>query len=158
MSANPADCAEPVCHSKVDMFKSNVLAGKKPKVPKDCPLDREELGRATWSTLHTMAAYYPEKPSNAMKEHARSFITALSQLYPCKYCAVDFQKNIELCPPKVDSRVDLSLWLCEQHNIVSKKLQKKPFNCTMEVLDKRWKVGPASCYGKEEPKKGKFDH
>ncbi|EQC40152.1 hypothetical protein SDRG_02802 [Saprolegnia diclina VS20] len=159
-SKNPADCAEPVCHSKADLFRSNVLFGAKAKAAPadDCPLDREEVGRATWGMLHTMAAYYPETPSDAMKQHATNFIQALGQLYPCKYCATDFAENIVASPPKVDSRVDLSLWLCEQHNIVSKKLQKKLFQCTIAALDKRWKVGAPSCYGKDEPKAAKLDH
>jgi len=62
-----ADCVEPACHSKMDMFKSNVLSGKKKdsikpsldttttqqatQPPKDCPLDRDELGNATWGLV-----------------------------------------------------------------------------------------------------------
>lgn len=48
----PADCDEPVCHSKVDQFMK--VLGKKPKeIPTNaaCPLDREELGRSTWNLV-----------------------------------------------------------------------------------------------------------
>ncbi|ETV72801.1 hypothetical protein H257_12164 [Aphanomyces astaci] len=160
MAADP-NCADPVCHSKTDMFRTGVLGKKKVKketnaaantsaAPVECPLDREELGRATWGLLHTMAAYFPEKPSDAMKAHATSFVHALADLYPCKHCAVDFQESIVAIPPRVNSRVDFSLWMCEQHNRVTTKLAKKPFPCTMDALDKRWKTGDPSCSAKRQ--------
>ncbi|RHY17629.1 hypothetical protein DYB25_000824 [Aphanomyces astaci] len=180
MAADP-NCADPVCHSKTDMFWTGVLGKKKVKketnaaantsaAPVECPLDREELGRATWGLLHTMAAYFPEKPSDAMKAHATSFVQALADLYPCKHCAVDFQESIVAIPPRysslylrnnsvcslvvfdcsVNSRVDFSLWMCEQHNRVTTKLARKPFPCTMDALDKRWKTGDPSCSAKRQ--------
>ncbi|ETV98210.1 hypothetical protein H310_08933 [Aphanomyces invadans] len=155
------NCADPVCHSKTEMFRSGVLG--KTKVKKEgvastnsssaraeCPLDREELGRATWGLLHTMAAYYPQVPSDAVKSQATSFIKSLAELYPCKHCAVDFQESIVEIPPRVNSRIDFSLWMCEQHNRVTTKMHKKPFPCTIEALDKRWKTGVASCWTKRE--------
>jgi hypothetical protein len=30
--------------------------------------------------------------------------------------------------------------MCEQHNEVSEKLGKKPFPCTLEALDERWRI------------------
>ena len=50
-----------------------------------------------------MAAHYPEAPSDALKAHATSFIQALAQLYPCKYCAMDFQDKIVESPPRYDT-------------------------------------------------------
>ena len=43
------------------------------------------------------------------------------------FWAEDFQKQIEITPPKVDSRKDLALWMWDQHNRVNKKLGKPDF-------------------------------
>lgn len=54
-----------------------------------CPLDKDELGRSTWNLLHTMAATYPEKPSESQKEDIKKFFGVLSRSYPCEFCAKD---------------------------------------------------------------------
>uniref|UniRef100_A0A7S4BLL5 Sulfhydryl oxidase n=1 Tax=Chrysotila carterae TaxID=13221 RepID=A0A7S4BLL5_CHRCT len=109
----------------------------------------------TWSTqdralaapqLHTMAAYYPDKPDAEHSEQARSFLRALGRLYPCSYCAADFREVMEESPPRVGSREDLSLWLCEMHNRVNDKLGKPIFKCTLSELDRRWRKGGPECY------------
>src|SRR5437660_11640636 len=48
-------------------------------LPKDCPPDSEELGRSTWTYLHTMAAYYPEVPSYAQQKSMNSFLKSFSE-------------------------------------------------------------------------------
>lgn len=68
--------------------------------PSSCPLDRRELGEKTWSLLHTIAAYYPEEPTEEQQNAASQFFQALAILYPCRHCAEDFQENITLFPPK----------------------------------------------------------
>jgi hypothetical protein len=47
---------------------------------------------------------------------------------------------------RVDSREELSIWLCQQHNIVNERLDKPLFDCTIESLDKRWKDGVPGCW------------
>jgi len=54
---------------------------------KECPADREELGRSTWLFLHTMAAYYPDSPTSRQQEDMRKFVSLFSQFYPCDDCA-----------------------------------------------------------------------
>ncbi|VUZ54004.1 unnamed protein product [Hymenolepis diminuta] len=106
---------------------------------KGCPLDKVSLGRATWALLHTMAAYYPSRPSvNEMKSMER-FFQDFAEFFPCKYCADDFKRNMEKFPPKVHSREALSGWLCLQHNLVNKKMGKPLFDCS-KVLE-RWRFG-----------------
>ena len=50
-------------------------------------------------------------------------------------------------PPKVTDNKELSIWLCETHNIVNKRLNKPIFNCDFENLKKRWKTGYDHCKG-----------
>jgi FAD-linked sulfhydryl oxidase len=67
---------------------------KSAQIPNDewkrnnCPADVETLGRHTWTLLHTMAAYYPEKPEPKQKESMKSFFQSFSENYPCWFCKV----------------------------------------------------------------------
>jgi hypothetical protein len=62
------NCVEPACRSKVDLFRSSmgikkpqgeasvnsgVTSSKKEKEQPECPLNREELGNATWGVVRT---------------------------------------------------------------------------------------------------------
>ncbi|CAG0884918.1 unnamed protein product [Cyprideis torosa] len=106
---------------------------------RDCPLDINELGKATWSFLHTMAAYYPDTPTAQQQKDMCSFIRTFGQFYPCHICANHFRKMCETHPPVVTSRTNLSQWFCERHNDVNKRLGKPQFDC--KLVDERWLDG-----------------
>lgn len=59
----------------------------------DCPLDKSRLGQSTWGLLHTMAAFYTDNPTDNQKKDMKTFFDVFSRLYPCEYCAKDFQKE-----------------------------------------------------------------
>ncbi|KAH9852167.1 ERV/ALR sulfhydryl oxidase domain-containing protein [Lenzites betulinus] len=111
--------------------------------PENCPPDVEQLGRVTWTFLHTTAAYYPDKPTMAHRVNMLSLLRALPVLYPCSTCATHLGEEMKTHPPDVSSRATLSRWLCEQHNQVNERLGKERFDCAVEKLDERWKDGPA---------------
>ncbi|XP_050029581.1 FAD-linked sulfhydryl oxidase ALR [Dermacentor andersoni] len=106
---------------------------------RECPPDRSELGRCTWSLLHSVAAYYPSRPSAEQQRDADQFFRLFSRLYPCKDCAEDFRAELASSPPRVSSRAELAQWLCEQHNAVNRKLGKPEFDCSR--VDERWRRG-----------------
>jgi len=107
----------------------------------ECPPDSEQLGRATWTFLHTTAAYYPERPNPLQTRQMRSLLTALPTLYPCSHCASHLGECMKNSPPDVSGRAALSRWLCDRHNEVNEKLGKPLFDCSK--TDERWKDGPA---------------
>jgi FAD-linked sulfhydryl oxidase len=107
---------------------------------KACPPDVEQLGRHTWTFLHTTAAYYPDQPSEQHKKNASALFNSLPSLYPCSFCADELGKEMQrVGPPDVSSRSTLSNWLCNIHNEVNERLGKKQFDCS-KVLN-RWKDG-----------------
>merc|ERR1712032_1704156 len=88
-------CHEPICSSKKDamraMFSSTGSNRAKTSAPTvqqksgdassssivACPPDRDELGRHSWTLLHTMAAYYPDQPDDKHRERALNFVRSL---------------------------------------------------------------------------------
>ncbi len=107
--------------------------------PSNCPPDVEELGRATWTFLHSTAAYYPVAPSSSRQAQMRALLEGLAAFYPCSVCAADFREDVRAHPPDVSGREALSRWLCERHNEVNDKLGKARFDCSR--VDERWREG-----------------
>ncbi|KAH9967523.1 ERV/ALR sulfhydryl oxidase domain-containing protein [Russula dissimulans] len=105
-----------------------------------CPPDVEALGRATWTFLHTTAAYYPDSPTPTQRAHMLQLLHALPQLYPCSHCAGDLGTRMQRRPPDVRSRAALAAWLCATHNEVNFMLGKPTFDCSR--VDERWRDGP----------------
>lgn len=102
------------------------------------PPDIAELGRGTWTLLHTMAAYYPEQASAAQQRDTFQLLDALSRTFPCRWCADDFADSMRQRPPQLATRSQFAQWLCEAHNQVNAKLNKPSFDCAL--VDRRWRV------------------
>ena len=97
----------------------------------------EGIGNAGWTLLHTVAAYYPERPSASKQEDMGHFLHSFARVFPCRMCADDFANIMEQHPPRLSSQRDLALWMCEAHNRVNEQLGKPAFPC--ERVDERWK-------------------
>ena len=78
----------------------------------DKPMNKNELGNATWPLLHRMSLSYPEKPTNEQKERMKTLLHSFSWLYPCSHCADDLRQKMKEFPPQVESREELAMWLC----------------------------------------------
>lgn len=120
---------------------TSVSVNAEEKTAAECPPDSEALGRATWTFLHTMAAYYPDEPTGEQQEEMRSFITLFSKFYPCAPCAAHLREELAQQTPVTSSRGGFARWLCQMHNRVNERLEKPAFDCS--TLDDRWRDGPA---------------
>ncbi|KAJ6087422.1 hypothetical protein N7467_006336 [Penicillium canescens] len=113
------------------------------ETPAECPPDVEQLGRSTWTLLHSMAATYPEKANTEHQDNMRGFLKFFSKLYPCWVCADDFQTWMAhpsgRNQPRLESRKEFGWWMCEAHNEVNRKLGKKEFDC--RFWEERWRTG-----------------
>ncbi|SCV74995.1 BQ2448_8024 [Microbotryum intermedium] len=108
----------------------------------DCPPDVEQLGRYTWTFLHTTASYFPPSPSAHQRTSMLSLLHSLPTLYPCRMCADELGKYIQQHPPEQAvnaGRSSLEQWLCQVHNEVNERLGKTPFNC--DNVGQRWRDG-----------------
>lgn len=57
----------------------------------ECPLQRNQFGKYAWGYLHTMAAYYPNNPTDTQKSDMKTFIRTFTEFFPCEECKDDFK-------------------------------------------------------------------
>jgi FAD-linked sulfhydryl oxidase len=141
-------CEESICIDKPSiskfttgytsvLFKQTEMDQRYP----ERPLYRTEFGNSTWKVLHRITALYPDKPSDDDKHHMNRLINGIGQYFPCPECADHFGKEIQILPPKLDSKKDLTSWFCYQHNQVNKRLGKEVYNCdNVEKLINEYKL------------------
>lgn len=90
----------------VDDGKALVYGGENADSYSSLPW-REQLGRHAWFYLHTLAATYPQFPTDADKNAVRMLMASFGQLFPCKLCRRHLQGNLadpDLGPVAVESR------------------------------------------------------
>ncbi|GFR52344.1 hypothetical protein Agub_g14889, partial [Astrephomene gubernaculifera] len=97
---------------------------------------KADLGRATWTLLHTLAAQLPERPSRQQQRDVAALVDCLTRVYPCGDCARHFAEMVRRDPPVVRSGSEFRRWLCGIHNRVNARLGKPSFNC--ELVEARW--------------------
>lgn len=132
------DCQDVTCKETKDVFK-RFMQNESDKARAECPLDRETLGKYTWSLLHTIASKYPTKPTDEQKNDMKNFIRIFGNLYPCSYCAEEFRADMSNMPPQLESRQALADWFCRIHNKTNERLGKPQYDCSK--LDERWRTG-----------------
>jgi len=109
---------------------------------------REVLGRRTWFFLHTLAAKYPEEPSEADEAGVRSLVASLGQHYPCPLCRIHLRGKLvdpDLGPPATSTRTGLAVWFCNLHNMVNKDLGKPMYSCNPFELDLKYLKSCGEC-------------
>ncbi|XP_042408398.1 FAD-linked sulfhydryl oxidase ERV1-like [Zingiber officinale] len=120
--------------SEVD--EGSELFRPKKEVKPAGPLTKEELGRATWTLLHSIAAQYPDHPTRQQKHDAKELMVIISRLYPCKECADHFKEVLKASPVQAGSQEEFSQYLCHIHNVVNRSLGKVTFPCNR--VNARW--------------------
>jgi FAD-linked sulfhydryl oxidase len=89
--------------------------------------------------VHSLAAYYPEAPTEEERAAALGLVAALRLLYPCDHCRAAFAAALEEDPPDASSGRALAAWAWRQHNAVNAALGKPAF--PLEALQARWRSG-----------------
>jgi mitochondrial FAD-linked sulfhydryl oxidase len=143
-SPSPSSKLKPAASSTTSASTTAALASTTSSTTpseSECPPDVEQLGRATWTLLHSMAASYPTRASESMQATTQSFIATFAQLYPCGWCATDFREWMKepQNKPRVEGQEEFGLWACRAHNAVNVKLGKAVFDC--KLWKERWRDG-----------------
>lgn len=84
-----------------------------------------------------MAAYYPPQADEAKQTVTYQFLRSFGKVFPCTDCGRDFQRIMTEHPPRLRTRDEFAVWLCEAHNDVNAQLGKPAFPCS-EALN-RWR-------------------
>jgi hypothetical protein len=114
-------------------------------------------GPPLWHFLHTMSFNYPINPTPEEKKHYMEFIKSLEYILPCKYCRVNFKKNLKTLPLTLEvmkSRHTFSKYVFELHELINKMLNKKS-NMNYEDVRETYEHFRARCTESKRRKKRK---
>ena len=107
-------------------------------------------GPGMWHSLHTISFNYPVKPSKGEKENYYNFFLSLKNILPCKYCRLNYVKNIKSVPLNMNTmknRFTLSKWVYELHEEINKMLGKTS-NLSYDDVRLRYEMFRSRCLGK----------
>ena len=82
---------------------------------KPLTLTKQEIGRNTWALLHSMAASYPNEPTDEDKKQITNFMYGLTNLFPCRIRGDHLLKMLKKEGVKVNSREELVNYICKIH-------------------------------------------
>ena len=115
-------------------------------------------GPGIWHFLHTISFNYPIHPTSTEKKHYRKLILNLENVLPCKYCRINFKKNIKKLPLTMNhmkSRDNFSRYMYNLHELVNHMLKKKS-NLTYDDVRTRYEHFRARCATKKKAVDSKF--
>lgn len=100
------------------------------------PPHANEIGRCSWTLLHTIAASYTASKTNS--DHFRALMRSLSHLYPCSTCRVHMTTymNRHPLPNGVLTQEQVVNYLVDLHNDVNVRTGKPLF--PREYVSMRW--------------------
>jgi len=104
-------------------------------------------GPSLWHTLHSISFNYPIKPTCQDKKNYKSFILSLKTVLPCKYCRMNFKKNLKDTPLTenvLKNRGNFSRWMYTIHENINKMLGKKS-NLTYNTVRERYEHFRSRC-------------
>ncbi len=70
-------------------------SGASSRLPSTAAEAKADLGRATWTLLHMMAAQWPDRPTRGQQRDARALVDCLTRVYPCGDCARHFAELVK---------------------------------------------------------------
>ena len=112
-------------------------------------------GPSFWHVLHTISFNYPVEPTKTDKMNYKKFVLQLKYILPCKYCRINFRKNLKQMPlhmKHMKSRDTFSRYMYELHELINKMLNKKS-GLTYDDVRQRYEHFRARCGKKIEVEK-----
>lgn len=111
-------------------------------------------GPALWHFLHAMSFNYPTNPTVNEKKYYSKFINQLRYILPCKYCRINFVKNLKALPLKKENlkdRESFSRYIYNLHEHVNKMLNKTS-NVTYNDIRERYEHFRSRCTKSDKDK------
>tara|TARA_B100000035_G_scaffold140760_1_gene119853 strand:- start:10 stop:564 length:555 start_codon:yes stop_codon:yes gene_type:complete len=104
-------------------------------------------GPSMWHSLHTISFNYPVNPTEKDKKKYYNFFKSLQHILPCKYCRMNYKKNIKKVPLNkavMKNRYTFSKWVYDLHEEINRMLCKKS-NLTFSQVQQRYENFRSRC-------------
>ena len=114
-------------------------------------------GPSLWHSLHAISFNYPIKPTYRQKKEYFSFFKSLKNILPCKYCRINYVKNLRAVPltmKTMKNRETFSLWLYNLHEEINTMLGKKS-NLTFNDVRARYEMFRSRCITEKKTTRSK---
>jgi len=107
-------------------------------------------GPSLWHFLHIISFNYPIEPTNKQKQYYKKFVLSLEYILPCKYCRINFKKNMKSLPltySVLKNRYTFSKYMYDLHELINSMLGKKS-NLSYDDVRDRYEHFRARCSSK----------